>query len=431
MSATDKPSDNPETPKSAERSHEVPQRVQINSRPLLAELEFMTAGFHCTDYDGEFVGAYFGAITFTFRDYKGEKPVTDLEFYPADFDPDYAQRRQHLIDRGRKVLELLQPSHRYYSGLTLDEDPEDIDGEVVIDPKTAYEMEPEYIKLKSDGISLITTSTQSAEYYETTGCGDESCMGCTNNWDDNLLEQKSYDDYSAEEQGLRGIWTPDVKIKITDEHLVYMPKDILGFVLRTRTWKWLDIELVRRVEDQEQEERLGFEELVINEKHKSMVLALVQSHHSGPRTEAGGSMDLVKGKGRGLIILLHGAPGVGKTSTAETVAYTKRPLYPITCGDIGEKADQVERTLEKHFKLAHKWGCVLLLDEADVFLAKRAEGDVQRNALVSVDKRIAQGKTTRDDAAAKKRYRTVRLTAEHFERVAEVTTEYHRYVKRM
>lgn len=27
--------------------------------------------------------------------------------------------------------------------------------------------------------------------------------------------------------------------------------------------------------------------------------------------------------------------------------------------------------MEQHFKLAHAWGCVLLLDEADVFLARR------------------------------------------------------------
>lgn len=27
--------------------------------------------------------------------------------------------------------------------------------------------------------------------------------------------------------------------------------------------------------------------------------------------------------------------------------------------------------MENHFKLAHEWGCVLLLDEVDVFLAKR------------------------------------------------------------
>lgn len=39
----------------------------------------------------------------------------------------------------------------------------------------------------------------------------------------------------------------------------------------------------------------------------------------------------------------------------------------------------------KHFKLAHRWGCVLLLDEADVFLAKRNKSDVKRNGLVSCE----------------------------------------------
>ncbi len=95
-------------------------------------------------------------------------------------------------------------------------------------------------------------------------------------------------------------------------------------------------------------------------------------------------MDLVHGKGRGLIILLHGPPGVGKTSTAETIAaYTKRPLYSITCGDIGLTAYDIEKNMNEHFRLANKWGCVLLLDEADVFLMKRDWRDINRNALVS------------------------------------------------
>lgn len=53
-------------------------------------------------------------------------------------------------------------------------------------------------------------------------------------------------------------------------------------------------------------------------------------------------------------------------------AFTKRPLFPITCGDIGYEPDEVEKNLDKHFSLAHKWGCVMLLDEADVFLTKRS-----------------------------------------------------------
>lgn len=40
-------------------------------------------------------------------------------------------------------------------------------------------------------------------------------------------------------------------------------------------------------------------------------------------------------------------------------------------GDIGYQPEQVERKLEDLFTLANRWGCVLLLDEADVFLAKR------------------------------------------------------------
>lgn len=40
-------------------------------------------------------------------------------------------------------------------------------------------------------------------------------------------------------------------------------------------------------------------------------------------------------------------------------------------GDVGYEPEDVERNMGRHFKLAHRWGCVLLLDEADVFLAKR------------------------------------------------------------
>lgn len=43
----------------------------------------------------------------------------------------------------------------------------------------------------------------------------------------------------------------------------------------------------------------------------------------------------------------------------------------------------MERELGKWLKLAHKWGAVMLIDEADVFLEKRMESDVKRNSLVS------------------------------------------------
>jgi hypothetical protein len=58
-------------------------------------------------------------------------------------------------------------------------------------------------------------------------------------------------------------------------------------------------------------------------------------------------VDLVRGKGKGVVILLHEVPGVGKTSTAECVAFhLGRPLFPITCSDLGIDANTVELRLE-------------------------------------------------------------------------------------
>lgn len=194
--------------------------------------------------------------------------------------------------------------------------------------------------------------------------------------------------------------------KLNNDYKRLLPGRVFGFVLRSRTWAALSIRLVRDLPSKQD----GFDQLVLPPGHKDLVRALVKTHSrgsqpaSGPAKEKEHQVDLVKGKGKGLIIrkdtsdllgrclttvandrvVLHGVPGVGKTSTAECIAdYTKRPLFPITCGDIGETAAAVEANLGKSFQLAHKWGCVLLLDEADVFMAKRTGSDIQRNSLVS------------------------------------------------
>ncbi|KAI0854929.1 hypothetical protein F4860DRAFT_520354 [Xylaria cubensis] len=52
------------------------------------------------------------------------------------------------------------------------------------------------------------------------------------------------------------------------------------------------------------------------------------------------------------------------------------------CGDLGFTPQGVESSLNEIFRLAHLWDCILLLDEADVFL--RETNALQRNALVSV-----------------------------------------------
>ena len=140
----------------------------------------------------------------------------------------------------------------------------------------------------------------------------------------------------------------------------------------------------------------GFNDLKLPKGHKAMVKSLVHNHFINKGAEVGDEddaheNDVVRGKGKGLILLLHGAPGVGKTSTAECVTEANgKMLFPITCGDLGTTAADVERELSNKFHLAELWDCVLLLDEADVFLAQRTKYDVKRNSLVSVFLRVLE-----------------------------------------
>jgi AAA+ superfamily predicted ATPase len=91
------------------------------------------------------------------------------------------------------------------------------------------------------------------------------------------------------------------------------------------------------------------------------------------------------GKGEGLIVLRHGGPGTSKTLAAEGIAeLVQRPLYRVTCGNIGTDVESVEKYLESALFIANAWDCVVLLDEADVFLKERTKMDLQRNTLVSV-----------------------------------------------
>ncbi|KAI4645590.1 uncharacterized protein J4E79_010768 [Alternaria viburni] len=101
--------------------------------------------------------------------------------------------------------------------------------------------------------------------------------------------------------------------------------------------------------------------------------------------------DIVPGKGKGLVFLLYGKPGLGKTLTAEAVAeHIQCPMYSITSGELGTDIEQTDVQLRTIFTRAKAWDAIILLDEADVFLAKRTATDLKRNAYVSVFLRLIE-----------------------------------------
>ncbi|KAI9644661.1 hypothetical protein NHQ30_006685 [Ciborinia camelliae] len=133
-------------------------------------------------------------------------------------------------------------------------------------------------------------------------------------------------------------------------------------------------------------EEEAFESLVRDRKTKRLIQALVTN-----QLESETPTDLTSDKGDVLILLLRGGPGIGKTCTAESVAeIAEKSLYPVTCGGIGTEPDEVEISLESVLTLGKTWGCVVLLDEGDIFLEQRSLDDLRRNALVSIFLRVLE-----------------------------------------
>ncbi|TQN66206.1 ATPase family AAA domain-containing protein 3B [Colletotrichum shisoi] len=164
--------------------------------------------------------------------------------------------------------------------------------------------------------------------------------------------------------------------------VMLLPATTYGFNLHEKKWVNLNIENLHPVDWNKK----AFDRLVLEPKTKEMIYALVDVQTSAKKMD-----DIITGKGNGLIVLLRGSPGTGKTLTAESVAeIAEKPLYRVTCGDIGIDARDVEKYLQTVMYLRKIWDCVLLLDEADVFLEERTMADLQRNSLVSVFLRILE-----------------------------------------
>ncbi|KAH7338390.1 P-loop containing nucleoside triphosphate hydrolase protein [Rhizoctonia solani] len=135
-------------------------------------------------------------------------------------------------------------------------------------------------------------------------------------------------------------------------------------------------------------DELAFDQLVLKPEYKKMIKALVETHSGSGDVLA---KDLVSGKGGGMVMVLHGKPGTGKTLTAEAVSeHLKCPLYVVSSGELGTETSHLEKQLHDILQMTAAWKAVVLIDEADVFLEARTTFDLRRNGLVSIFLRVLE-----------------------------------------
>jgi len=165
---------------------------------------------------------------------------------------------------------------------------------------------------------------------------------------------------------------------LKDEDLLLASPLVYGFSLADKLWMEFSVDGVQSFTWNDE----PFTNLVLARDQKSLILSLVEAHTQGISQ---GFDDFVQGKGQGLVINLFGNPGVGKSLTAEaTSEHVRKPLYVVGAGDLGTDPQTLDLNLTRIFTISSRWGAVVLIDEADVFLEERSFHDLMRNAMVAV-----------------------------------------------
>ena len=281
-------------------------------------------------YYVEYDGNKFGPVVhdFSIAPYEGERDITSLEVFPLRFTETALKVRDDLKKRGELFVEYTTSKPRYYKGKTIDSHPsglsmtgdiiprrsEFLEGQVVVDFKETLQRFPNWVpKLDSFAAMPIFDEFEDkypVRYWRSYGQVEPESVQLDNIQTDYLIDIKTMDDHILAEPLLKADrWITNGN-QLHDDLLILLPARVFGFVLSIRKFSPLKIENLLPLKRQEE----SFDSLKLPPGYRRYVEALVNNHLF--EQADGYYHDFVRGKDRGLTILLHGAAGVGKTATA-------------------------------------------------------------------------------------------------------------------
>ncbi|KUI63725.1 ATPase family AAA domain-containing protein 3B [Cytospora mali] len=406
-------------------SHDEPRVFKVDTAEKhyhLSKGDFYFIDGKYFEYDGKQFG--YGHMMQEIGEFRGAKKITSLNCYPLKYHKNEAQLRKDLVERGKKFVALSGVHYKSHQGMAYYKKKKavikvNINGRVMVDPAIHRRINPNY------PISLVRPKEHDMLSDDEDSDDEEGCCAVGSDSDDGAQQDKDLEDGEEKVKYVTKLYKDDkgrvqlmqmtkdeadelnkeklskvegrddavldssgeeeVKPKdskkapeFTDEEYLIASPVVLGFSFGEKLWLEFTVSGIKDISWNEK----AYESLVLEPKTKETVKALVESHkyHAAESID-----DVIQGKGKGLVTVLHGPPGTGKTLTAEGISeLLKCPLYMVSAGELGTDSRVLEGELQRILDICHAWGAILLLDEADVFLEKRNMHDIHRNALVSI-----------------------------------------------
>ncbi|KAF4536857.1 uncharacterized protein LTHEOB_11864 [Lasiodiplodia theobromae] len=315
----------------------------------------------------------------------GTMYISDLPLLPVRYFRGWNNMRKRLEKRGEKFKGIMRKdldghTYRHYQGplwgiYGVSSAPTSkINQRVVVDYKGYLDYHVhEVVRLEDQGPIRRSKSktVDSDSDSEDDDTGDPSDTASPEEGDENSDEDVFTQllNRVSERYDMRGGKEEDL--------LLLCPARIPAYALKAKEWGWVLLDELQEVCSSSD----AFDSLQVDADTKSLIKSLVHGHS----VQTDDFDDVIPGKGKGLVLLLGGNPGIGKTLTAESISELHgRPLYNVSAGELSVNVTNVEKGLQKIFHLGKRWNAIILLDEADVVMSKRSNTDLERNAIVAV-----------------------------------------------
>ena len=344
------------------------------------------------DFDGHAFG--FGACDIHIDNYRGTMKTTDLVAMPLEMQTDQFNIKERLTKRGRKFEQLRGYNFKAYKGSVSIYDVEwgtenqraNVAERIIIDTH-AYnqftnQADAQLMPLDIDMVDSSFRRSRQRNFDEfsspipppppTHGSGHNTFATSRSRTYKEPVRPLDENVPRVNKQRTESYHGPP----LTEDQLLLCVPRVSGFLLKRKLWSRFNVVDVEDIPWND----VAFDSLVLPNREKDLLLAFAE----GQANPDSNFDDFIQGKGKGVVLLLSGPAGVGKTLTAESVAETMRvPLYVMSAGELGTATFEIERALKDVLEKCTMWKAVLLIDEADVFLETRSSSDLHRNAMVS------------------------------------------------
>ncbi|KAK1486018.1 hypothetical protein CCUS01_15214 [Colletotrichum cuscutae] len=326
------------------------------------------------DWNGERFG--YSDDTLCIDEYSGTRPITDLEVYPVDFHESREASEIEAIKRGQKFRDLQGFHYMAYSGLVRARSgrgemmQRNCDGRIVIDSRAYYHALPS----SRQNLASLTSKSIAPRISVV---DDRHQVPAAPSFSTDAPLSKLLKPYVSFQKLTMILSDKD----LNDEHLLICNTRVRGYSLKIKTWVEFRVNNITDIVYNE----AAFDHLILPQGYKQLILSFIEG------SKRAGFDDIIGGKGLGIIMLLVGNPGTGKTLTAEALAdKLRKPLYILSAGELGQDAECLEPRLTEIFELTAKWDAVLLFNECDVFLQERSTAHLAHNEIVAVFLRLLE-----------------------------------------